>query len=911
MKPVYIVFCIFGLLLSTINLYATHNRAGEITWVQDSIDPLVIHCTVTTYTKASSTDADRDSLTVCWDKFGNCETVLRVNGPDNKGEIVAGAIDMKKNIYTASHKYPGFGHYCISMTDQNRNGGVKNIPFSINTPFSIFTTCSLFNPQVLGANSSPQLAQPPIDNGCLNRVYKHNPGAHDPDNDSLSFHLVTPWEGIRDTIDGYVLPSQIAAGPNNNISIDPVKGDIVWDSPKMVGEYNIAIMIIQYRDGKPLDTLIRDMQILIEECDNNPPEVATIDEICVVAGTLLTFDVTGSDQNDDKVLLTAAGGPLEQKYSPAQFIAPATHQDQPVTGEFQWQTSCEHISDQPYFVVFRAVDNAPNPLAGLKTVVIKVVGPSPEDIQAEPSSTEIVLTWEMPYACEDAKEDYFSGFSIYRREGSNPFTLDTCNPGISGYMRLERDYTQSNAGRYEYIDMDVERGRTYCYRVLGGFAKLSSKGFPFNRVESLASDEICVQLNRDVPLITHVDVVRTDAMDGVVDIRWTRPVAEDLDTVLNHGPYTYQVLRADGFTTTGLQPVPGGVFTAPTFSTAIDTFFRDSTGLNTQDQPYTYHIAFFVRGEGDPLGTTNEASSVFLTVASTDNTNNLSWEEHVPWINDEYTIYRRDPGSTIFDSIGISDVQAFSDTGLVNGLEYCYFIRSKGSYSIDNAPSPIFNRSQQTCGIPLDTVPPCPPVLSITNACDDATVDDPEDIFKNILSWINPMDICPETDDVVSYKVYYAPEEGAPFELIAWLQNSDDTFYIDRPALGIAGCYAVTALDTFENESRFSNIICVDNCPTYELPNVFTPNGDSHNDLFIPFPYRFVDHIELEVFNRWGEMVFKTEDPDINWTGKNMDGKDLTEGTYFYSCKVYERRVAGVTLRPEILSGFIELVRGE
>ena len=95
------------------------------------------------------------------------------------------------------------------------------------------------------------------------------------------------------------------------------------------------------------------------------------------------------------------------------------------------------------------------------------------------------------------------------------------------------------------------------------------------------------------------------------------------------------------------------------------------------------------------------------------------------------------------------------------------------------------------------------------------------------------------------------------------------------------------------------------------LPKAFTPNGDGANDTYRPFPgWRFVEKIELRVFNRWGNQVFATTDPEIRWDGRNESGEDLSEGTYFYVCEVYEQRVEGVVRRAEVLSGYIELIRG-
>ncbi|MGB1216405.1 MAG: gliding motility-associated C-terminal domain-containing protein, partial [Saprospiraceae bacterium] len=600
---------------------------------------------------------------------------------------------------------------------------------------------------------------------------------------------------------------------------------------------------------------------------------------------------------------------------PAVFSVASGFQPQAVIGVFTWTPPCEVISDQYYSVVFKAEDDFNTAqdtfgLSTLKTVRIKVVGPPPEDLQAIPGSGLVNLDWENPYACEVTQNDYFQGFSVWRRNSSLNFPLDTCNPGLQGYQLMALDVKDLSNGRYVYTDETVERGRSYCYRILAEFAQTSAGSNPYNRVESLRSEEVCVQLNRDIPLITNVSVLSTDTNTGTMEIRWSKPLAEDLDTLQNPGPYTYELLRTTGISQTGLTPVPGASFTVNNFWEANDTLFVDS-GLNTLQEAYSYQINFYVNGESTPLGSTNVASSIFLNVASTDELNILTWEEDVPWDNYEYTIYKRDNSTGIFDSIDVTDVQEYRDDGLINGTEYCYYIRSEGTYSIDGVLDPLFNLSQRACGIPLDTIPPCAPNLNITNACDFIDNSTPAEDINNQLSWNNPNETC--ADDVAQYNIYYAPFEGSEFTIIETTTSAEDTTLIHQPSFtSIAGCYAVTAIDSVGNESVFSDTICVDNCPFYELPNVFTPNGDGNNDFYIPFPYRFVDRIDLKIYDRWGALVFETEDPAINWNGTNLNGKDLKDGTYFYTCDVYEQRVDGVLKRDgKPLSGYIHLIRGE
>ena len=165
--------------------------------------------------------------------------------------------------------------------------------------------------------------------------------------------------------------------------------------------------------------------------------------------------------------------------------------------------------------------------------------------------------------------------------------------------------------------------------------------------------------------------------------------------------------------------------------------------------------------------------------------------------------------------------------------------------------------------------------------------------------------------DVFSYNVYYAPSAEDDFELVATVDGAENTTAIHQIGTTVAGCYAVTAVDTVGNESAFSNITCIDNCPIYTLPNVFTPNGDGANDMYKPFPYRFIDRINLKIFNRWGQLVHESQDPDIQWMGTNLNGKDLAEGVYYYTCEVYEDRLNGVVKQPDILSGFIHIIRGQ
>src|SRR5690606_17819697 len=103
-------------------------------------------------------------------------------------------------------------------------------------------------------------------------------------------------------------------------------------------------------------------------------------------------------------------------------------------GIFTWQTQCEHISQHAYSVAFKAVDDTRDTsgLATLKTVLVNVIGPPPENLVAEQSGISNYISWDMPYRCDMTENDYFIGFTVWRRANSNRFPIDTCNPGLEG-----------------------------------------------------------------------------------------------------------------------------------------------------------------------------------------------------------------------------------------------------------------------------------------------------------------------------------------------------------------------------------------------------------------------------------------------------------------------------------------------
>jgi len=66
-----------------------------------------------------------------------------------------------------------------------------------------------------------------------------------------------------------------------------------------------------------------------------------------------------------------------------------------------------------------------------------------------------------------------------------------------------------------------------------------------------------------------------------------------------------------------------------------------------------------------------------------------------------------------------------------------------------------------------------------------------------------------------------------------------------------------------------------------DIPNVFTPNGDGVNDLFVVDNHG-MGTLNMLIFNRWGAKVYEWNATQTAWDGTALDGEDVADGVYFY-----------------------------
>jgi len=941
-------------------LYATHNLAGQI--VAERINGTTYRITLTTYTDPAPAGVDRCSADIeIWSAGTNpilidvLSLIPRANGnidrnPPSDCELNAGETregeevfeTVKRNIYTTVYTFSGFAEFELRYFDVARREDVKNISRPGEQAFYVTSIVSIPNP-ILGNNNTPVLLNTPLEEACIGKLWTHNPGGFDPDGDSLAYRIVEsmqydPSVGIApQNATGYRFPDDSMAFENGPLVQDPITGLMSWRTPNEQGVYNIAYIVEEYRNGRKLGQVMRDMVIFVSDCDNNPPVIVSINDTCVTAGDVLEFDFLAYEPDPQDSIyfrLNNAGlgnnGPfstdnpptLEGQVFDAETGLLREYQDLPVStenslitfpdsvaqidtifGTITWNTLCQNIRKQFYQVDFFANDNfgyiqAPGItlLSANFLTTITVIPPPPSALIATKESRQISLQW-MPSVCDNAL-----GYNIYRKVGEPGFMQDTVccdmNPTSAGYELIAFNEGWDST---TYIDSLNEvgnvLGESFCYLVTSVFRDEFNSSIDA-RLESCASNEVCIEVFLDTLYATNDSVAVTDVEEGEIFLSWSQP--KNIDNFYPE-PYTYKIFRGeeDG----------NPDFEVATFDYE-DTTFTD-TGLNTDSIGYNYRIEVF-DGEGLRIPMADTASqrstSIFLTALGDNGTIHLIWNEVVPWENQTYEIFRSvDDGPFV----SIAEVQGtgasehiYDDENLLLTPNYCYFVRSTGTYNpaVPNIKQQLINDSQISCSTAEDRTPPCFPEFVAQGDCDNST---------HIITITKNREICENDGEAIT--LFFAEQEGATYREITQFEYGDfglDTtlVFTFEEGASLSGCYAITTRDTIGNESDFSPPQCIEFCPGLTLSNIFTPNGDGINDFFTPVFFRDVALQEIVIYDRWGNEVHtSTENIAQLWDGHENGGSAAKDGVYYYFIRYEELNIAGNI--PRETKGWVTLMR--
>lgn len=827
--------CLFLLLAGSSQ--ATHQKAAEL--IVEHVSGYTYRAKLYTYTFTQS-PVDRPEMEIFWGD-GSSSILAR-----SREELVGN--DTKLNYYEGEHTYAGPGTYVLYMEDPNRNSGVVNVPNSVMASMFISTTL-VISPWLGEGNSSPVTTHSPVaDNACLGQRFVHNPAAYDPDGDLLTYRLIPCRTANGEDVAGYTYPAA-----SDTFYMETYAGNLVWDAPMAQGEYNVAMLIEEWRNDMKIGDMTRDMQIIVRVCDNIPPFIEADDYFCIEAGQELSFLVTVLDQDGDRLSLEASGELAQGGHGVS--LQPVYEGIDSAVYAFRWVTRLEDSRELPYQIYFRAEDDGDPHLSSAKTVSVKVMAPAVQFSRAEAEGEGIRLAWNR------TPSPHAAAYGLYRRDSSAMETAyDSCQTGIgdSSYYLVARLPLDDTA----YLDLAVEEGRNYCYRVLAEFADGS---------QSRRSAPVCVHPRNTAPLITRASVQATDVYHGTIEVCWVGPQEADSSRI---GEWVYHLYSGSS---------PDSLSWVADFPFDTASCYLD-TGLNTVGIRYFYQVS---------LDTFSSApvSSVYLSAAGLPGRIDLQWTYAHPWLEQGFEVYRYEDSAGTFVRIASVREPRYVDRDVAPDAVCRYYVEAIGNYDWEQLPRVLRNRSNQV-EASARPVEPCRPYLFLQQAsCNPLSntlvwdFDSLYDPFAPLSGQGGSMSAEERAECGQSVSYYDVYRKNSSEDDFAWIASVEESRYTDAEPGSLFCAYRVVGVSGNGSESLPSNELAVDNwhCFTYELPNVFTPNDDGVNDVWRAEDPQFVEEFQIRVVNRWGVEVFRSSDPLFSWNGTmGNTGKACPDGPYFY-----------------------------
>ena len=214
-------------------------------------------------------------------------------------------------IYTGTVNLANCSNWVFSFTECCRNDLITNLVDPGNE--DMYVEATLDNSSGI-CNNSPQFTELPVPFICDGEPFCYDHGAVDPDGDSLAYTLINPMTGGGTPIaytGGYSVSTPIIT-QSGSINFDASTGQMCF-TPNGPQVCVITLLVEEYRNGVVIGSTMRDLQVIVLDCSNDPPPV----QVNVPCGAdYITLDILdpilcssiATDGSD--FLVTGPGGPF-------------------------------------------------------------------------------------------------------------------------------------------------------------------------------------------------------------------------------------------------------------------------------------------------------------------------------------------------------------------------------------------------------------------------------------------------------------------------------------------------------------------------------------------------------------------------------------------------------------------------
>ena len=142
-----------------------------------------------------------------------------------------------------------------------------------------------------------------------------------------------------------------------------------------------------------------------------------------------------------------------------------------------------------------------------------------------------------------------------------------------------------------------------------------------------------------------------------------------------------------------------------------------------------------------------------------------------------------------------------------------------------------------------------------------------------------------------SWNVEETPLGQGTYQSISIPGIGQDVFQLCLETVDSVGCSSLSCalIDLTEGLNAFA-------------PTAFTPDNDGRNDAWRLYTTGSVTRFELRIYDRWGDLVFASENPDLHWVGDVQGGDHFApDGVYHYEAVLQDDAYAIKTLQGHIL----------
>ena len=758
-----------------------------------------------------------------------------------------------------------------------RNPGISNIPNPGDVGITLTTQIPPFVDDA-NPNSSPVFNTFPPEAICTNFEFFLDQGATDIDGDSLSYAFCTPLNGgSTDNPSPAPLPPstfmEIPWGPGVDaedpipsappFTIDPETGQISG-FPTTPGAYVIGICVSEHRDGELLSTVMRDFQFNVVMCDPTIISAAqpqSTDQYCI--GETIEFFENSVGAQELMWDFGVAG--TEDDFS---FEEAPTY-TYPDTGTYEvmlianpsWP--CADTSSQVFYI-YEPIDLEIELqdfacLGGTEAFDLSVSGEFTDNTN---------ITWTFPGGLPSSSNLESPGWVTFANEETWGVTAVAEHYGCVSNQTFEWEAPEDPIA-------NIADQSSFCEGFTFEFDNLSSNGVNWEWDFGVAGDgDISDQ---ESPIFTF-------PYPGVFNVE-----------LIVSAPYT---CSDTAMATVEIFPEIDPAFEVPDpecFSE--NSFSLNPIFTNQEGTEYDWDFGGETVSAAISGGTVNnlsyaEPGTYTVEVTAIANGCEVVASEQI-WVIEDPTINFQAGPAIGCPPHSVNFVNS-STTETATSYEWSF---GDGTSSVATNPSHIYEFSGDfSVTLEMTAGGFCSQELTLTQ----------DNIIEVLPVPQAGFDITPNEVDILSPTVTYSSVNTNGVDCFYNFGDGGSTsncegeytfsdgglFQVIQTVVNAAGCTS-----TANGEVAVSGSV-------FYAPSAFTPNNDGVNDVWLPVALGVTSY-QLQIFNRWGQLVWESMDPAEGWLGSTTMGSHyLIDGLYHYQAKIEDQ------LRyPRTYAGSIQLLR--